>query len=203
MKLTWNGHACFTIQTQDSTLVLDPYQDGTIPGLSNLRLKGDAVLCSHGHYDHDAVETVELSGKPLQMDIEEFLVYHDDQKGAIRGQTMVRIISAEGLRVAHMGDVGCRLEPEELDRLQDLDALLVPVGGYYTINAAMAYELVQAVKPRVVIPMHYRGEEFGYDVLAKVDDYLALCGNGVTYDGNTLELTKDTPAQTAVLTYQK
>ena len=77
------------------------------------------------------------------------------------------------------------------------------MGGYYTINAAMAYELVQAVKPRVVIPMHYRGEEFGYDVLAKVDDYLALCGNGVTYDGNTLELTKDTPAQTAVLTYQK
>lgn len=202
MKLTWNGHACFTIETRDSVLVLDPYEDGTIPGLSNLRLKGDAVLCSHGHYDHDAVETVELTGRPLQMEVEEFPVFHDDQRGAIRGTSMVRIISAEGLRVAHMGDVGCTLEPEELEKLRGLDAMLVPVGGYYTIDAARARALVEAVGPRVVIPMHYRGESFGYDVLATVEDYAALCGDVVRCPGNTLELTKDTPAQTVVLTYQ-
>ena len=95
----------------------------------------------------------------------------------------------------------CRLTPEQAGRLQGLDALLVPVGGYYTIDAGQAKALVDALRPRVVVPMHYRSDTFGYDVLAPLEDYLALCRDVVRYPGNTLELTAGTPAQTAVLRY--
>ena len=76
---------------------------------------------------------------------------------------------------------------------------MIPVGGYYTIDARQAKALVDELKPRVVIPMHYRSEHFGYDVIAPLEDFLTLCGDVVKYPGSTLELTAGTPAQTAVL----
>ena len=143
---------------------------------------------------------VALTGKPCHVQVEKIATFHDEVCGAKRGANVIHILSAEGLRVIHCGDLGCELEPEQLDRMKDADALLVPVGGFYTIDAAQARKLVEQVKPRVVVPMHYRGDTFGYEVLARVDDYLALCSDVVRYEGNVLELTKDTPAQTTVLT---
>ena len=182
MKLIWNGHSCFTIQSEDGTLVLDPYQDGSVPGLSPLSLTADLVLCSHEHRDHGARETVALTGRTAAFQVDR--------------------LDSQGLRVAHLGDLGCFPTPEQMDRLMGLDALLLPVGGYYTIDAQQAHELVRALRPRVVVPMHYRSDSFGFDVIARLEDFLALCDHVVRYDGNTLELTCDTPAQTAVLTYQ-
>ena len=105
--------------------------------------------------------------------------------------------------MAHLGDLGCTLEPEQMEKLKGLDALMIPVGGFYTIDAKQAKALVDQLQPRVTIPMHYRGDGFGYEVTGPLEDYLALCRdqNVVRYPGNTLELTPDTPAQTAVLTY--
>ena len=188
MKLIWNGHSCFTIQSEDGTLVLDPYQDGSVPGLSPLSLTADLVLCSHEHRDHGARETVALTGRTAAFQVDRLDTIH--------------ILSSQGLRVAHLGDLGCFPTPEQMDRLMGLDALLLPVGGYYTIDAQQAHELVRALRPRVVVPMHYRSDSFGFDVIARLEDFLALCDHVVRYDGNTLELTCDTPAQTAVLTYQ-
>ena len=58
---------------------------------------------------------------------------------------------------------------------------------------------MEEIHPRIVIPMHYRGEGFGFDVLAPVEDYISLCDDVVYYDENTLTLTKDMPGQTAIL----
>ena len=104
--------------------------------------------------------------------------------------------------MAHLGDLGCELEPEQLEALKNLDALMIPVGGFYTIDAAQAKALVEQLKPRVTVPMHYRGENFGYDVIGPLEDYLKLCSDVVRYPDNVLTLDRDTPAQTAVLTYQ-
>lgn len=205
MKIIWNGHSCFTLDTAQGRVVLDPYQDGSVPGLSPLRLTADLVLCSHEHRDHGARDSVTLSGRSASVQVEELHTFHDPEQGALRGPNIIRILSAEGLRVAHLGDLGCDLTPEQTERLTGLDALMIPVGGYYTIDAKQARAVVDALRPRVVIPMHYRGPSFGYDVITTLEDYLALCGEGdnvVRYPGSTLELTKDTPAQTAVLTYQ-
>ena len=204
MNIIWNGHSCFTLDTTQGVVVLDPYQDGSVPGLSPLHLTADLVLCSHEHKDHGAREMVTLTGKPVSLQVEELPTFHDPEQGALRGTNIIRIFTAEGLRVAHLGDLGCDLTPEQAEKLQGLDALMIPVGGYYTIDARQAKALADALRPRVVIPMHYRGACFGYEVTGPLEDYLALCGgeNVVHYSGNTLELTADTPAQTAVLTYQ-
>ena len=202
MKLTWNGHSCFTITTQQGSAVLDPYLDGSVPGLSPLALTADAVFCSHDHKDHAARQVVTLTGQSFEAQVETLSTFHDDQQGALRGPNRIHILSAEGMRVAHLGDLGCLPTPEQLDRLQNLDALLIPVGGYYTIDAQQAQALIQTLHPRVVIPMHYRSSSFGYDVLTTVDDFLSLRGDVVRYSSNTMELTSQTPSQTAVLTYQ-
>lgn len=201
MKLIWNGHSCFTVVLADGTLVLDPYRDGSVPGYAPLKLSAGTVLCSHGHRDHAATEVVELTDGAPKVEIEEIHTFHDPEGGALRGEDIIHIISADGLRIAHCGDLGCELEPEQKEKLKSLDALLIPIGGHYTIDAQQAKALVDEVKPRVVIPMHYRYDGFGYDVLARLEDFLELCDNVVRYEGNFLELTQETTAQTAVLSY--
>ena len=158
------------------------------------------MLCSHEHGDHNARDLVTLrEGKAPVFRVETISTYHDDQKGAKRGPNTIHILDDGVFRAAHAGDLGCALSGEELEKLKGLDVLMVPVGGYYTIDAAQARALVNAVKPRIVIPMHYRGQGFGFDVLAELEDYTRLCGDVVYYGGSVLELTKDLPAQTAVL----
>ena len=76
------------------------------------------------------------------------------------------------------------------------------MGGYYTIDASQAQELAEELKPRIVVPMHYRSDTFGYEVIARLEDFLALRSDVVRYPGNALEITPHTPTQTAVLTYR-
>ena len=202
MNVIWNGHSCFTLETAEGSVVFDPYQDGSVPGYKPLRLSADRVLCSHDHRDHGAKETVSLSGRTPAYRVEEIHTFHDPEKGALRGPNIIHIITAEGLRVAHLGDLGCELEPEQVKQLQELDAVLIPVGGHFTIDAKQAQAIAGQLGARVVVPMHYRSSAFGYDVIGPLDDFLAFRTDVVRYEGNTLKLTKDTPAQTAVLTYQ-
>lgn len=201
MKLTWNGHSCFTLETAEGSVVFDPYEDGYVPGLAPLSLSADLVLCSHGHRDHGAASLVKLTGRAPSFRVEELHSFHDPERGALRGPDTIHIITAEGMRAAHLGDLGCDLDPEQRDALKGLDLLMIPVGGHYTIDAAKAHALVNELRPRVVVPMHYRSDTFGFDVLTRLEDYLALCGEVVRYPGNSLELTPETPAQTAILTY--
>lgn len=202
MKLIWNGHSCFTLRTAEGSVIFDPYQDGSVPGLAPLSLTADLVLCSHDHRDHGARDLVSLTGHTPSFQVETLSTFHDPERGALRGPNTVHILTAEGLRAAHLGDLGCRLESQQIQALQNLDLLMIPVGGYYTIDAAQAKALADELNPRVVVPMHYRSDTFGYDVIGRLEDYLALCDNVVRYPGNTLELTRETPAQTAVLTYR-
>ena len=199
MKLIWNGHSCFTLATEAGTLVIDPYEDGSVPGLSPLHLEADAVYCSHEHRDHGNRAAVALSGKPCAVEVEELATWHDEVQGAKRGPNTMRIFSAEGLRVAHLGDLGCGLTPEQAEALSGLDALLIPVGGFYTIDAKQAKALIDQIQPRVTLPMHYRGEAFGYDVIGTLDEFTDLCDCVVEYAGNSIELNGEMLQQVAVL----
>lgn len=201
MKIIWYGHSCFAVEADKSTIVCDPYKKGTVPGYAPLALTADAVYCSHEHDDHNGRETVTLSGNESNISVQELNTFHDDKKGRLRGENIIRILSAEGMRIAHLGDLGCEPEPGQMDRLKGLDALLIPVGGFFTINAKEAKSLIDKLNPRVVIPMHYRTPGHGFAVIEKADKFLKLCDNVIKYDTNVFELTKETPAQTAVLSY--
>lgn len=207
MKLTWNGHSCFTLETEEGSVVLDPYADGKVPGLAPLRLTADLVLCSHEHRDHNAREVVTLTGKTPTFTVETISTFHDSEQGALRGENTIHIISAEGMRIAHLGDLGCELTAQQEERLRRVDVLMIPVGGYYTIDAHEARTLATPLFPRIIIPMHYRsatnGYRFGYDVLGLLGNFTSVCPREslVYYKGNTMEITKSTRGQVAVLTY--
>ena len=173
VNIRWLGHACYEISYGDFTLITDPYEDESVPGLGKLRLSADAVFCSHGHHDHSFTDAVTLSGKaaPADFAVEEFTSAHDDCGGQKRGKNTVRIFHCGACRVAHLGDLGEYPSAEILTALQGVDALLIPIGGFYTIDAGTARRIVAEVKPRCVLPMHYRSASFGFDVLQELSAF--------------------------------
>ena len=196
MKITWHGHSCFTIATAQGSVTVDPFQDNYVPGLGVIRPVSDAVFCSHGHGDHHGVDAVQLTGKQCGVGVETVSTFHDEVEGAKRGANLIHIFSAEDMKVIHLGDLGCELTEEQIATLANPDVLLIPVGGFYTIDAKQAKTIIDQLNPRVVIPMHYRGEGFGFDVIAPVDDFLSLWeGTVKVLEGNTAEVSADTPAQ--------
>lgn len=172
MKVTWIGHACFRIEKDGYSVILDPYKDGVVPGLKPVRVQANEVLCSHEHGDHSARECVEIIAseeKPFQ--VSKLESYHDESKGTKRGPNTIHIFTDGKVRVAHMGDQGCMPDADQLEELKNLDLMMLPVGGHYTVDAKEAAEIIAAVQPKVVIPMHYRDKDgkFGYPVIAPVE----------------------------------
>ena len=190
MKLTWLGHSCFKVEKGDFIVILDPYADGSVPGLASIRERANLVLCSHEHNDHnyrDGVGLWEAEENPFT--VEQMNTYHDDVKGERRGENQITILGDGKTRLAHMGDLGCEPEPEQLEQLKGVDVLLLPVGGHYTIDAAQAADLVKKIEPRIVVPMHYRDDEegFGFDVLGKVEEFLENMDSIKKVAGSELE----------------
>ncbi len=172
MKITFIGHSCFKIETKGASVVIDPYADGSVPGLGDVREEADMVLASHGHGDHGAVRNVKLSGrKDLPFKVEKFAGCHDDAGGSKRGPNTIHIIDDGDVRLVHMGDQGCPLTAEQIRAIGRTDCLLIPVGGYYTIDADQAFEMAEALKAGIIIPMHYRSEGFGFDVIGPVSAF--------------------------------
>ncbi len=187
MKLTWYGHSCFLLETEEGSVVFDPYEPGSVPGLSLPPLEADLCLCSHGHGDHNYNAGVRLSGRSPEFKVRKFECFHDDKQGMLRGNNTMHLVEAEGRRVLHMGDLGHMPDPELMAQLGHVDLLLIPVGGYYTIDAALAAAVVRSLEPGLVVPMHYRGEGFGFPVLSELEDFTERMDRVRTLDTNVLE----------------
>ena len=172
MKITWYGHSCFLVETAEGSAVLDPYAPGSVPGLTLPPLEADLVLCSHEHRDHGYRQGVRLTGRTPAVRVETLSTWHDERGGALRGPNTVHVLEAEGLRLAHLGDLGHRLSPEQLRALGRVDILLIPVGGYYTIGPDTAAALARDIAPKITVPMHYRGPGFGYEVIGPAEAFL-------------------------------
>ena len=206
MTITWLGHSCFQLESGGFRALLDPYHQ--VRGLPDIEAAAHAVYCSHDHFDHGYTERVRLiDGKENPFTVTEVETFHDDQEGALRGRNTVRRFEAEGLRVVHLGDHPQPLSREQAAAIGPCDVVLAPVGGYYTISAHEARTLATPLFPRIIIPMHYRsatnGYRFGYDELGLLGNFTAVCPREslVYYKGSTMEITKHTPGQTAILTY--
>ena len=144
ISITWNGHSCFTVEKDGFSIVFDPYGPNTVPGLAPLSLTADMVLCSHEHGDHGYTDAVTLkhSGTKNPFSITKIDTWHDPEQGALRGPNRIHILESDGLKIAHMGDIGCPLIREQKDLLKHLDAILIPVGGYYTIDAVQEWSFL-------------------------------------------------------------
>lgn len=203
MKLEWLGHACFALESGGWRIVIDPYRG--VPGFGDVHTAAHQVFCSHGHYDHAYREGVtSLAGGETPFAVREVAAFHDDQSGGARGENTIRIFTAEGLSVAHLGDLGHALSQEQLAAVGPCDAVLIPVGGIYTIDAPAAWALLDRLRPRVAVPMHYRLGDLGLENIGTLEEFLVHCSPEQVrrYEGNVLELTAETPEQVAVLTYK-
>ena len=217
MKITWIGHSCFKVEEAGYRIVFDPYDDDYVPGLGPVRETAEEVLCSHEHGDHNARKRVTLvsgsasvsgntsvsGGKP-PFTVTKIETFHDPLKGVLRGRNTIYILSANGKRIAHFGDLGCKLPADQLAQLKDLDIAMIPVGGHYTIDASQAADLVRKISPAHVIPMHYRGDDnaFGFDVIGTVKEFTNLM-DSVSFTGScTVDLNNLPSEQVLVLTPQ-
>ncbi|MDW7657996.1 MAG: MBL fold metallo-hydrolase [Bacillota bacterium] len=189
VRLTWHGHACFTIDNGQYVLVLDPYKPEMI-GYPPLQISAHAMLASHQHEDHNYRAAVTFLPAPADLvvpvspadpwpdgaDPACFLVrsieaFHDDAKGNKRGRNLIHVIRTSGLTIAHLGDLGHPLSEDQAKAIGPLDLLLLPVGGYYTIDADQAVQTIRQLSPRNVAPMHYQ-VGYGHLPIATVESFL-------------------------------
>lgn len=178
MRIEWLGHACFLITSGGGTrIVTDPFNEEV--GYPLPRVEADIVTVSHQHFDHNAVavvggrpRVVEGPGdhRPEGVSVRGVSTFHDQEEGRKRGTNTVFVITVDGLNVCHLGDLGHLLSPEQVRLIGPVDVLLVPVGGTYTIDAAEAAETVTALRPRVVIPMHYKTGYINFPITG-VDEF--------------------------------
>ena len=159
------GHAEFLMVTESGyRIVTDPYDASC--GYPIEKIGADAVLVSHHHHDHDAIENV--TGNPRVIEeagnytlagdvrIRALDAFHDDAQGAKRGKTLLFILEAEGLKIAHLGDLGDDLTAEQRTALRGTDVLMIPVGGFFTIDAKKARDIAESLAAKIILPMHYK-----------------------------------------------
>ena len=163
MEITWLGHSCFKIKGKQAIVITDPYSP-TI-GYSLGKHSARIVTVSHQHPGHSCVQDIDGEPKlvtgPGEYEISDVLIigiatFHDDQKGIKSGKNTVYLMEVDGVSVCHLGDLGHVLTGEQVEGIDDVDVLLLPVGEKSTIDASMAAEVVRQLEPKVVIPMHYK-----------------------------------------------
>jgi len=177
MKIYWHGHACFLIETTKKILT-DPFDPQL--GYPKLKATADLVTISHQHFDHNHTEA--LPGKPQVIQntgehsfnglkITGFPSFHDKAKGTQRGENIIFLMEAENLRICHLGDLGHIPDQALVKGIGRVDVLLIPVGGFFTIDATEAKKVVSQINPSYVIPMHYKTNYINLPI-ASVDEFL-------------------------------
>jgi L-ascorbate metabolism protein UlaG (beta-lactamase superfamily) len=202
MDITYLGRSSFRIRGKTATVVTDPF-DPAIGIKFPKHVEADVVTVSHEHKDHSAVELVEGSPfvvrGPGEYEIKGIgivgrSVFHDEKKGEERGKNTIYRIEVDGVSIVHLGDLGHTLSSDEVEELDGVNVLMIPVGGMHTIDAVKAVQVINDIEPAVVIPMHYGGN------LAPVSVFLKEMGKESVVPQPKLVLSKDKlPAEMQVV----
>lgn len=169
MQIIWKGQSCFQILTNQGknntlSIVIDPFDESV--GLNVPKLEADILLITHNHHDHNNVKAVGgnpfLISGPGEYEIKNVFIngihsWHDDKNGKEKGENTIYTIECEDLRLCHLGDLGQKeLVEEQLEKIGQIDILMIPVGGFYTISAKEATKILSQIEPKIIIPMHYQ-----------------------------------------------
>jgi len=179
LKIKWQGHACYRFECDGHSAVIDPYRE--VPGYPVLTCQAGQVFASHTqHDDHgyfDAVKIVEEAGQsPFTVTTVD--TFHDPEGGSLRGKNKMTIFEAQDVRFAHIGDLGHELSQDQLAAISGLDIIMVPIGGFYTIDGIQAAQLAASCGARLVIPMHYRYDGRGFDIIAEPSVFMDALTQG-------------------------
>ena len=203
MDIKWYGHASFFLTTaQGVKIITDPYEPGAYDGgiaYGPITDEADIVSVSHDHADHNYVKG--LAGNPTVITgegkhevkgivFEGVSTYHDDSQGTERGGNTIFTIIADGMRVCHLGDLGHLLNDKELQQIGQVDCLLIPVGGFFTIGPQEARQVVDQLQPQVTIPMHFKTDKCGFPI-ASVDQFVEGAQQVQRLDTSTFTFSKE------------
>lgn len=211
-KITWAGQSCFSISVSngkdhDADIVIDPFDEKL--GLNVPKLSADILLMTHQH--HDRNNTSAIKGEPFVIDgpgeyevkgvfIQGIPSFHDNSQGKERGLNTIYKFETEDLKFCHLGDLGQnQLTDEQLEAIDAVDILMIPVGGTYTIDSAEAQKIIGQIEPKIVIPMHYALPKHKDKDLDDVNKFLKTMGkNSVTPQDKLTIKQKDLPKEGAM-----
>jgi L-ascorbate metabolism protein UlaG (beta-lactamase superfamily) len=209
MKITYLAHASFQITTAEGVrIITDPYDESVgyrMPGQS-----ADIVTSSHSHFDHAYFKAVSGKYEKLTAPGEKTVknirfkgiaTAHDEAGGSKRGSNVAFLMEIDGLRTAHLGDLGHIPDDRqyaEMTSLGPVDILMIPVGGYFTIGASEAKKIIEHLNASVMIPMHYRTPAVSLPI-APVEDFTKLFDKVDRRGISEMELTRDSlPPETLI-----
>jgi L-ascorbate metabolism protein UlaG (beta-lactamase superfamily) len=209
MEITYIGHSSFKIKGKDVSLIIDPY-DPKI-GYKYPKQDCDILLVSHQHFDHNYVQGVSdykiLIDKPGEYEVSGVFIngiqtFHDNTQGSERGNNTIFLLTIDGFNVLHLGDLGHELSKEQMERIGQVDVLLIPIGGKYTIDSEVASKVISSIEPGYVIPMHYQTADLtgvdGLDPLSKFLDEMGVDVNLQPEEKLKLSNNTDIPLETTV-----
>jgi L-ascorbate metabolism protein UlaG (beta-lactamase superfamily) len=202
MEITHLGHSSFKLKGKSASLITDPFDPEAV-GMKFPKAEADVVTLSHFHKDHNFTEGI--GGEPViiagpgEYEVKGIRVigipsYHDAEKGAEKGKNTMYLIVIDNVSIVHCGDLGHKLDDKQKEILNGADILLIPVGGFFTINAKTATEVVSQIEPSVIIPMHYRTDKFTKEVSSEfvgVEEFLKEMGKEAVLSQPKLMITKD------------
>lgn len=183
MQIFWKGQSCFQLITPSVKIIIDPFSEET--GLRLPKLEADILLTTHSHEDHNNVKAVGgmpfLIQGPGEYEVKGVYIkgipsFHDGKEGEERGGNTIYIIEVEDLKICHLGDLGQKeLTEEQVEGIGEIDVLMIPVGGVYTISSKEALKVMSQIEPKVTIPMHYALPKLK-SKLEGVDNFLKILG---------------------------
>jgi len=210
VKIKYLGHACFLITSSEGLrIITDPYQVGNGINYAPVNETADIVVMSHDHHS-DHWNAAAVKGKPevvsgsgvknvKGIEFKGLAAYHDEVKGVQRGTNTVFCFKMDDIRLCHAGDLGHVLTSEQISHIGEVDVLFLPVGGFYTIDTNAAGKVMNQVKPKIMIPMHFKTTKCDYPI-SSVEDFLKGKSNVKRPDSSELELTaKDLPSTTQII----
>jgi L-ascorbate metabolism protein UlaG (beta-lactamase superfamily) len=195
MKIKYLAHAAFLITSESGVrIITDPY--ATSPGLKYgaIQETADIVTVSHEHGDHNNVSAVRGNPKAVRTSTEvrgiQFRAIptaHDNSGGSQRGKNTIFCFEVDGVNICHAGDLGHTLTNEQVKAIGSVDVLMIPVGGYFTVDAKTATRVCDQLKTKVVIPMHYKTDKLDFPITA-IDEFLKGKDNVTIASGSEIEL---------------
>ena len=199
MRIRWHGHACFEI-AGSTVVVADPH-DGRSIGIKPPKVTADVVLVSHDHFDHNCSRLVKgpdavvVTEPVMTLDkgvrVEGFEAYHDDQGGRKRGKVTLFKFELDGISFCHLGDLGHVVDDSTAEHLAGVNILFVPVGDVFTIGPEAALRVIDKIRPRIAVPMHYRTQGLSLSI-RPLQDFLALLDDSrVVKVGNEIDFVAD------------
>lgn len=200
MEIRWLGHSSFLItDSKGFSILTDPYDKYV--GKFFPFVSANIVITSHKHKDHSAVCEVQKYDKHIDNEcdycyngikLKTFLRNHDDKGGVLRGKTLITKLNIDNITLCHMGDIGEDCTDELVALIGNIDVLMIPVGGTYTIDAHEAKKYIEKIKPKIVIPMHYKNKYCVFDI-DKVDSFVSLFDKSIckNVQDTTLYITKE------------